>query len=31
MEKISVIVAVYNIEKYLEECLTSLQNQTYSN
>ena len=28
---ISVIVPVYNVEKYLEECLDSIQNQTYSN
>ena len=27
---ISVIVPVYNVEKYLEECLFSIQNQTYS-
>ena len=27
---ISVIVPVYNVEKYLEECLDSIQKQTYS-
>ena len=27
---INVIVPVYNVEKYLEECLDSIQNQTYS-
>ena len=27
---ISVIVPVYNVEKYLEECLDSIQNQTYT-
>lgn len=27
---ISVIVPVYNVEKYLEKCLDSIQNQTYS-
>ena len=27
---ISVIVPVYNVEKYLEECLDSIQDQTYS-
>ena len=27
---ISVIVPIYNVEKYLEECLDSIQNQTYS-
>lgn len=29
--KISVIVPVYNVEKYLDKCLDSLVNQTYSN
>lgn len=29
--KISVIVSVYNTEKYIEKCLDSLFNQTYSN
>lgn len=29
--KISVIVPVYNVEKYLEKCLDSLINQTYDN
>ena len=28
---ISVIVPVYNVEEYLEECLDSIQKQTYSN
>lgn len=28
---ISIIVPVYNVEKYLEKCLISLINQTYSN
>ena len=28
---ISVIVPVYNVEEYLEECLDSIQCQTYSN
>lgn len=31
MEKISVIVPVYNVERYLERCINSLLNQTYSN
>lgn len=31
MKKISVIVPVYNVEKYLNKCLTSLVNQTYKN
>jgi glycosyltransferase involved in cell wall biosynthesis len=28
-DKISVIVPVYNVEKYLEECLLSIINQSY--
>lgn len=31
MKKISVIVPVYNIEKYLNDCIDSLINQTYKN
>ncbi len=31
MKKISVIVPVYNVEKYLSECVDSLINQTYNN
>lgn len=31
MIKISVIIAVYNAEKYLRECLDSIVNQTYKN
>ncbi len=31
MCKISVIVPVYNVEKYLPQCLDSIVNQTYSN
>ena len=31
MPLISVIVAVYNIEKYIEKCILSLINQTYTN
>lgn len=30
-EKISVITGVYNVEKYLERCVKSIQNQTYKN
>ena len=30
-EKISVIVPIYNVEKYLRRCLESLVNQTYTN
>ena len=29
MEKVSVIIAVYNVENYLERCLKSVINQTY--
>lgn len=30
-EKISVIVPVYNAERYLKECIESIINQTYKN
>ena len=30
-EKISVIVAIYNVEKYLTKCVESILNQTYQN
>ena len=30
-EKISVIVAVYNTEKYLKKCIESLLSQSYKN
>ena len=29
--KISIIVPIYNVEKYLEKCISSLLNQTFSN
>lgn len=29
--KVSIIVAVYNVEKYIRRCLDSLQSQTYKN
>ena len=31
MEKISVIVPVYNVEEYLDRCVESIVNQTYNN
>lgn len=31
MEKISVIVPVYNVQKYLNRCIESIINQTYTN
>lgn len=31
MEKVSVIVPVYNVEKYLERCVISILNQSYRN
>ena len=31
IKKFSIIIPVYNTEKYIDECLTSLLNQTYSN
>ena len=29
--KISIIIPIYNVEKYLSECLESIINQTYKN
>ena len=31
MHKISVIIPVYNVEKYLSACMESIINQTYKN
>ena len=30
-EKVSVIIPIYNVEKYLEKCLNTIINQTYKN
>ena len=29
--KISIVVPIYNVEEYLEQCIESLINQTYNN
>ena len=31
MDKISIIVPIYNSEKYLDECIQSILEQTYNN
>lgn len=31
MEKISIVVAAYNVEQYIDKCINSLLNQSYSN
>ena len=31
MEKISVVVPIYNVEKYLPKCIESIISQTYKN
>ena len=31
MEKITIVIPVYNVEKYLEKCLDSILSQTYTN
>ncbi|EPX11381.1 glycosyltransferase family 2 protein [Streptococcus agalactiae] len=31
MEKISIIIPVYNVKKYLNDCIQSVINQTYNN
>ncbi|EAL0538273.1 glycosyltransferase, partial [Campylobacter jejuni] len=30
MKKIGVVIPIYNVEKYLRECLDSVINQTYT-
>ena len=30
-KKISIVVPIYNVEKYLAECIESIQNQSYKN
>ena len=30
-EKISIIIPVYNVEKYIDKCIDSIVNQTYQN
>ena len=31
MDKVSVIVPIYNSKKHIKECITSIINQTYKN
>lgn len=31
MKKVSIVIPVYNVEKYIRECLDSIINQTYTN
>ena len=31
MDKISIVVPVYNVKQYLRRCVISIENQTYKN
>ncbi len=31
MKTVGVVIPIYNVEKYLKECLDSVINQTYTN
>lgn len=31
IDLVSIVVPIYNVEEYLEQCLQSIINQTYSN
>ena len=31
MIKVSIIIPIYNVEKFLDECVRSVLNQTYTN
>ncbi|EAH6232408.1 glycosyltransferase, partial [Campylobacter jejuni] len=30
-KKVGIVIPIYNVEKYLDECLQSVVNQTYAN
>ena len=30
MAKVSIVIAAYNIEKYIDRCMESIMNQSYS-
>lgn len=31
MQKISIVVPIYNVERYINKCIESIQNQNYKN